>query len=257
MKSLIGLRALAGRELIELRRYSFDTVTQFLTLYVIFALVFFGARSAVRGVPSSADALPSIVAGFLVWGLVMAAYSRMSFVLIEEAATGTLEHLAMSPLGLSRILFLRFIASIAIELAVFVVFLFVMMATTGKWLHLDPGVILLLGLIIIGVQGVGYMVGGLALVFKRVQAVLQLLQFGFAALVAVPLAATPWLRYLPVAWGNDLVRASMVDGQSLAEIGWRPIASVAVHAVLWLTAGWLVFQQCERAARARGLLGHY
>lgn len=91
-----------------------------------------------------------------------------------ELLKGTLEQLAMSPLGFGRVLLSRLAAAFLFDLLVMLLFLLLMMASTGKWLHLDLLSLLpLLLLTMAGVLGIGFIMGGLALVFKQIQASLS------------------------------------------------------------------------------------
>ncbi len=55
-----------------------------------------------------------------------------------------------------------------------------MMATTGKWMNLDfVSLVPLLAITLLGAYGFGFALGGLALVFKRIQALFQIMQFVF------------------------------------------------------------------------------
>jgi ABC-2 type transport system permease protein len=164
----------------------------------------------------------------------------------------------MSPCGLRLVLIAQFVANLGIQLVVVAFLLTVMMAVSGRRLNVDLVSLLPLVLLTVaGVLGLGLMVGGCALVFKRVQTLIQVLQMGLVALIAAPLKRVPWLRYLPLSWGNQLITRVMVNGQSIFDLPGHSLLFLLAHACVWLAAGLFVFGRFEKAARRRALLGHY
>jgi ABC-2 type transport system permease protein len=243
---------------IQFRRYMFDSLGGLLSLYLVFVLLFYGARAILPGGQSSSKTLSALVVGYAVWMLSIFAYSGGGFELQEEATAGTLEQLAMSPYGLPAVLLTKFVAGLLFALVEFVVVVALNMATSGRWLHVDVvSVVPLVLLTVAGVMGVGFMSGGLALVFKRIQSITQILQFVFVALIVAPLDRIPAVKFLPLSWGNHLIRRVMVDGVRLWDMPMGDVGFLLVHAAAWLGAGMIAFAALERVARDRALLGQY
>lgn len=258
MSRLVLFKASVKRDLIETWRYGFELASGILALFVLFLLVFYGARALIGSGPGQGDTLSAIVVGYLVWMLAILAYSQTMDALVQEATAGTLEQLAMSPFGLVWAVVMRFLGSLLTQLALILVVLVLMMASTGRWLNLDlVSIVPLLLLTLGGVYGLGLMFGGMALVFKRMQSFLQIFQFLFVALVAVPPERVPVFKYLPLAWGNRLIGRVMIDDDSLFAMPATDVAFLVVHAAAWIALGTLAFRAFEKVARDRALLGHY
>lgn len=246
------------RSFIMFRRYAFDTLSGIITIYLFFLLIFYGARALLGGQQGYGDTLSGIVVGFFIWILAIFTYSELSFDLVREATEGTLEQLSMSPMGLTRVLVARFVAGLGLQLALLATLLVLMMASTGRWLHLD--VVSLVPLVVLtmtGVLGVGFVMGGLAIVFKRIQSSLQILQFLFPVLLVAPLERFPAVKYLPLSWGNRLISSVMVDGTSIFSIAPSDLGFLVLNSAVWMAIGVIVFRRFERIARQRGLLAHY
>ena len=250
--------AMVKRYGIELRRYAFNTLSMLLSFYLIFLLLFLGIRTLAGPNAQFGEALSGMVIGFTVFYLVVYAYAELSWVLIAEAQQGTLEQLSMSPLGFGRVIVARIFAALGFRTLVMFVLLVVMMATTGRWLHVDLLTIVpLLLFTIASVQGIGFVMGGLALVFKQIQAALGILQFLFVGLIAVPMDQFPLARFLPLTWGTQLIGRAMMDGDRLWTLPPADVLGVAVVGIAYFAAGFGAFTLFERLARNRGLLGHY
>jgi ABC-2 type transport system permease protein len=247
---------LSRRTLIEMRRYAFDTIFQFAGIFLLFTLLFWGARGIGGADIREGDTLPSIVIGFVVLTLVLASYYSLSSWLTQEATLGTLEQLAMSPFGLLNVLLAEFVASMWFQIAIVGVMLVGAQAVSGQWLHLDlvtlvPIVVLLL----VQMLGLGLAIGGAALVFKRVVSLANLMQFVFLALVSLPIDDHVWVRYMPIGLANHLIRLSTVHGTGLLDLPRSDLAQLVVVSAAYVAAGMAVFLRCETLARDRGSIG--
>ena len=242
---------------IELLRYLPNTISLIVTFYAIFLMLFLGI--SVIGDPASADAnLRFVIVSNAFWFLLLMGASSMGWEITTEATRGTLEQLAMSPMGLRLILFTRMLGTLVVYLAITVLMLFLTMLTAGQWLSFDlPLLAAVLIPTFVAVIGLGYVVAGLALVFKQISALLQVLQFVFLAFAFVPLSAAPWLELAPVVKGIDMVRSALIDGATLADFAARDWLSLAANGTVYLLLGLLAFGLAERRATGRGLLGQY
>lgn len=251
--------AILMRDFAMARRYYFNSISGLVSIYIAFVLALFGIRAfAGAASPIAGDGtLESTIVGFFVWTLTIYSYSDFSWGLINEAQAGTLEQLYLSPAGFRWIAAFSIMSSLLFSLIPVFVALFAMMATARVWLVFDLASLVPLMLISsLGAIGVGYALGGLALVFKRVQAVFQIVQFLFIGIMIVPHRLW-WARLLPTKAAFELIRTSMVDGLRLWQLPAAEIAVAVLVGVGYLAAGMGIFAACERVAKRRGLLGHY
>lgn len=108
------------------------------------------------------------------------------------------------------------------------------------------------------------MIGGLTLVFKRVETLADLLMMPvfIAGGVFVPLSQMPgWLaavgRLFPVTQPLESLRSVLFEGQHIGVL-WRDggLVWVVVTSFSWLAFGIASFRLGERYARRRGSLSH-
>jgi ABC-2 type transport system permease protein len=258
MATLALVTAMFKRYAIEMKRYYFNTLSMLASFYLIFVLVFFGARSFAGNEANFGGTLAGIVVGFGIFYLSMYAYAELSWVLTGEAQQGTLEQLSMSPLGLGRVLVARLASAMVFRLVIMVGFLLLMMATSGRWLRLDVVTLVpLFAFTVASVLGIGFIMGGLAIVFKQIQAALGILQFAFVALIAAPVDQFPFLKFLPLSWGTSLIGRSMIGGVSIFAMPLSDVTFLVANGLFYFSLGLLIFKFFEREARNRGLLGHY
>ncbi|MCL6580026.1 MAG: hypothetical protein K6U08_00185 [Firmicutes bacterium] len=253
----VVFEAVLRKSVLEGFRYLFNLVTGLITLYLFFLMVFLGSRWLVPGLDlgSTTEAL---VVGFSVWMFTLFAYQDICWGISTEAEVGTLEQLHLSPAGFTWVSTCLALSRFLMNLIPLGLLTVLMMLTTGRWLHLDlVSLIPLLVLTLLPAYGFGYLMGGLALVFKRIQNSFQILQFIFVAFMATPSGTFPWARFLPLNLGTQMLRAVMGEGLALWDLPASDLVTLAVVGVAYLSLGLGAFAYCTRVARDRGLLGHY
>ncbi|MFW5953223.1 MAG: hypothetical protein ACOCSJ_03580 [Candidatus Natronoplasma sp.] len=254
MREHIIFYSVVKKYFIELKRYFLNTLMTMIGIFILFMLVFFGLRNFEAGT----DTLQGSIVGFAMWIFAVMAYSEMSWGLLQEARDGTLEQLYLTPSTFRRISAYRVFGSFIFQFLLFVVFLGIMMVTTGQYLSLNAGVILLIGLTLLSIYGLGYIMGGLSLVFKKVQAGNQILQFLFILLLVLPTITDHQIIYfVPLSWGNLMINRMMVDGLSLLDFTLIEYSILLINSFAYLIIGLFIFSVMERTAKKRGLLGHY
>lgn len=255
--SLVSLfRVIFHQQLTVLVRYPVNTASMFVTLVSFFVVIFFGGR-AVAG-PALTDSLDGIIVGLFVYTLSMTAYSGLARNVTREAEWGTLERLFISPHGFGTVMAVKSAVNVCLSFLWGFAILLSMMAISGRWLTVDPlTVVPLVSLTLLSVLGVGFFFAGLALVYKRIENVFQLVQFAFIGLIAAPVQEFPLLRLLPLAQGSYLTRVAMADGVRLWEFSAWNLGLLIATSALYLALGYYCFHRATQRARAESLLGHY
>lgn len=251
------LSTVLRRRVIEVMRYPLELVSGIVIFYLFFLMLFLGARTFGGESVRTGDTLSAIAIGYVVFVLAQQSYQAIGQQLLLESTQGTLEQLAMSPVGLRRVLLTDFFSQTLIFGCTFGIVIFPIMLTTGRWLHFDLGVVPILAVMMSGIVGVGLTMGGLAIVFKRIQTLGQIVGFTFLLLVAAPVRDQPFLKLLPLAHGNTLLREVTVNRLSLIDIGAAELLTLLAVNGGWMLLGLIVFGRMEKQARQRALLGQY
>jgi ABC-2 type transport system permease protein len=262
-KHLALLRAELQREWAVMRRYWPDELAFTLTVYIVFLMVVFVGGS-MSGMAVSNEAKASALVGILMWQLSMGCLGVLGWSYFNEAATGTLEHLYLSPLGATRVFLARSAADFVRSLGLMLVAAFLAMATMGVRLYLPPlELAVILPLSVAGTYGFGFLMAALTLTVKRTQSVLQLMQFFFLFFTGsvIPLeqmhvALRLFGQTLPVSAGIVALRKVTIEGARLWEVG-DLLLQMAATSLLWLTIGVAVYKVADRQARLKGSIGQY
>ena len=251
------IKANTRKDYIELKRYLPNTIAMLVSFFIIFLAMFAGIQ--IIGDPGTKDVNTQfIIVNYVFWYLALIVVQDIGHQIANEAIQGTLEQVNMSPLGLWKIMLARLVAAIFTNSIIVVILLFAAMLVTGQWLNIDVISILpILILTLISMIGLGFIIAGMTLVLKQIGALLQILQFILAGLVFIPLSVAPFLAFLPVVKGVDLVRAVMIDGLSILSFSPFDFFVLIFNAVFYFLLGLFFFLYCERVAMKKGLFAHY
>lgn len=242
----------------EFIRYPIEAIAGVLITTVIFYGLFLSARYIAGPTLQFGDRLDTVVVGYVLWTLVLFIVNDIAIGLQIEAQTGTLEQVFLSPFGAPKVFLARAIASLTLRLVLITSILLIIIVLTGSRLRFPPSILFPLCTVLLGAYGLAFMMGALALLFKRVQQLLGLLQFPLLFLLAVPIETWGSLQglglLLPMILGADELRDLMARNQSL---DLSQFALALLNGVGYFALGLLLFNWAEREAKRRGILGGY
>ncbi|NJK62480.1 MAG: ABC transporter permease [Synechococcaceae cyanobacterium SM2_3_1] len=247
------------RTWLEFIRYPAEAMGGVAIITMVFYGLFLGAQYMTGPASQFGDRLDAIVIGYVLWTLVVFVLVDIALNLQLETQTGTLEQVLLSPFGAPQIFFARAVASLTLRLALILSILIIIMGLTGSRVSFPLLLLLPLGSVIMGAYGLAFVVGSLALLFKRVQQLVGIFQFGLLFLMATPTEewtgrAGVLAQLLPMTGGAGLLRDLMARGEPL-DVG-RWVISLGVGLV-YLGMGLLCFRWAVEQAKRRGILGSY
>lgn len=243
--------------IIEFKRYYFNSISGFATVLIFFYLIFFGVKSVSGSSPTFGQTIDGIIVGYFMWLMFIFSFQGIAWGIIEEAQRGTLEQVFVSPIPFEYQMFCRIITDFVINVLLAIPLMYFAAFTTGR--HLNFDLITLLYLLIGGTMcalGIGMIMGGIALVFKRISSFIQIVTFGSLAFTMAD-PGNIFQKLLPMAQASHLMRDLAINGLRITQF---PLSE---HAVLWGAAsmyvltGILVFRIFEKRAMLTGTLGQY
>jgi ABC-2 type transport system permease protein len=258
------VRAELLRDVQQALRYPLDLLSGIAIMYVFFLGLFTGAQSIAGPAGSfGAQNLGGLVIGFSLWFLALFAINAVTVDIESEARQGTLEQVFVSVRSFVALLWVRGIVHVVLGAAAVATLALLIQLTTGHWLNLGAANLLpalwALVLTVLQVLGLGLILGGLSLVFKRIGQVAAIVQFGlfFLATVDVSALETPWrtlVLHAPVAGGATVLRL-LNGGQYDSAL--YALGGLALDTLLYAGIGTLVFVGLQRVALRAGSLSHY
>jgi ABC-2 type transport system permease protein len=250
------LKAVIYRDLLIWVRYPLNAALGLFMGVFFFALMFYGG-TLVAGQAFS-DSIEGLIVGYFLWTLSLGAYSGIMNDIQSEASWGTLERHFMTPFGFGPVVLAKSIAIVFRTFVTSAVVLAVMLLVTRTPLNINLVTVLPVAtLTLAGALGLGLVMGGLSVLYKRISNVANLLQFAFIGLISAPVFDLPWARVLPLVQGSSMLQRAMVDGTRLWEFDLVTLAVLVGTSGGYLALGYVVFSLTTRRARRLGVLGHY
>lgn len=238
----------------EMRQYWVETVFGLLFFSGVFLALFFGVKIFI---PEGDDAvsLDGLMMGYVIFVFCSGAFNAVPETLGGYTQKGFLEQLYMTPLGFTWILIARVLATLFVSMLSTIVLAYFAMAVSGNWIDLNFVILIpLLFLAAPSIIGVGFIIGGLTLVYKRLGIVSSLAMLGIIGLVSVPALPLSAASFLPLASGAHLARLVVLEHQSL-QLG--HVVIVLLNSAFYLALGMFIYRQFERIAKKRNLIGQY
>lgn len=252
------------REFILLVRYPFELVSRLIWNLGFALMIFFGFQTVGAGLPGFEEGQLGRLLGLLITYFAINGLSNGVELIAEETQTGTLEQAALSPRPLVVIVLLRDAASYVEMFLRFALVLAIAVAVTGARFHLDvPAFAILLTLMYVGTEGLGLVLAGFALLYKRVATLSQFAVMAVFGLAILPLEGLPrWMSLFvenfPFTQALIILRQVAVAGEPLSKhLADGSVARLALNAAIYLTLGLLAFAWAEREARVRGTMNQY
>lgn len=244
---------------VNFRRYPLETGVAWLLQCAFLAAVGLGTGyyNRVAGNPLP---LENPLLGYLLWTYAAMCIDLAAFNVAREAQTGTLEQYLLNGHPPALLVTTKLVASLFSTTVLVGSVLAVMGKVFGARLSLGGVALLVIVLTLVGVIGLGLMLAGVIVVYKRASTLGTVLQISLLFLTGaiVPLEMiSPVLAstasVLPLTLGIRLLREVTLSGQVSSAL----VAALAANSAAYLAGGVLVFNRMDAVARRRGLLGHY
>lgn len=247
------------RTWILLQRYAVETISGVAGIAIAFCGLFLSARYVAGPGAQWGDRLDTVVVGYVLWSLMLFIFSDIAGGLQNEAQTGTLEQLFLSPFAAPQIFITRALANLTVQLVLNLSILGIILLLTGSRLSFPPELLLPLVTVLLGAYGLAFAMGSVALLLKQVQRLLGIVQFILFFLLLVPIESWAgsarflgWL--LPMTPGASLLRGLMAQGKPM---DWAFLAIALANGVAYFVLGLYLFHLAEREAKRRGKLAGY
>lgn len=244
---------------IQFIRYPAEAIGGVFIITAVFYGLFLSAQYIAGPGLNFGSRLDSIIVGYILWTLVTFVFFDISGNIQNESQTGTLEQLFISPFSAPLVFLTRAIADLFSQALLLIVILLLLMTLTGRWLSFPPILVLPLLTVLMGAYGLSFMMGSLALLFKRIQQLIAIVQFTLLFLLTAPMEEWTGLGKaigycLPMGIGAGLLRNLMARQQGL---DWQLLGLAVVNGAVYLAIGLSLFCWAERSTKRRGTLGGY
>lgn len=241
------------RQIREMKRYSFQTIFSMLFLNIIFLGIFYGLKSFSPDIESSS--LTNLIVGYCVWLMISTAYSTSSRDIAHEDETGTLEQVFLANASILRVLLIRLLVALVLGLVMTAIILFWTMLVTSKWVSIPLEAVAILLLSLPSAMGIGLLMGGFALYFKRIMPLIAALNFSMIGAIAMSAHGWSWKVLVPLTHGSTLIY-DIVNGR-INVFPLDQLLMIILNSGIYFALGIFVFSKFQKISIERGLLGKH
>jgi ABC-2 type transport system permease protein len=264
MSSLrIALRAEIQRHLVILAAYPINSISWLATTCLLFLALVTILDGASGGTYGREGQVLTMI-GWLTLQVGGGYIEHVSHSVSHEAESGTLEQISLSPIPLIVIFAARSVVYLVIASVRGAIAAVILSLVVGV-LPINASLVTLFLISLPGACGLGLALAGLAFVFKRTEALTELV-FGLMIFLTgafVGLEKIEWLftatqLLLPLTWAISLMRATLTSNVTLSTL-WSSgeLIGLLLHSFVHLIIGIACFVWGYRTARSKGTLAHY
>ncbi|MBZ4038544.1 hypothetical protein [Novilysobacter selenitireducens] len=245
------------RSLLQMRRYPVETALSFLILSGMFFGIAYGADAAFGNPQPAGQVATLTVLSFMGWMFCMNLLSGPAAEIEAESQSGTVEQLFTGGLSVQRILLARMSAGVVVTGAI--VSGIVLLVGRIAEVELSAQALAAVALALVTAAGAGFVLAGVALLFKKTRALVLLATFGLMP-VMIADGAAAWIGtssatlLLPFVGPMGLAKAVVMDSTSWS---WGAFCIALGASLAYFVIGLVLFGRMRLRAMRRATIGHY
>ncbi len=247
----------------EIKQYYMNYIFYNIGLIVMFIGLFYSLEY-----DSNSKEGAVLLIGLVLWQLCTSALSYLPFVVSDEATMGTLEQIFMTRTNIKIVLLSKALVSFSFNLfkalLLFIICTFIF-GNTNVFLSMGYKNIYILLIIIITTTSfymLGLLVAGLALFFKRVGSVVNILNYIilFFSNITIPASSLPIAfkgisYFISVSWAMEIIRAIVYE--NIHNTSYYVLIGFISSTICFTFIGLIGFKMSLDKAKNLGKLGHY
>jgi len=235
----------------EIKRYYLNTLSSFTIMTIIFYFIVMGINKF--GNPATlGDSIQGLAVGYIVWMALVGTMTDLSWTIINDMSIGLIEQSFISPIGPTLIYlfyqFSNFVFVIPLEFLIMII----VFKIAGLSIIVPPIFLISLLLLMIQGYGIGLILAGITLRFKRTQSILSLIQF---AIVGVLMGNFDGIwKFLVPANGFIDILGKIINGIGTSVYDWFYMLT---SSAIYMIVGVIVFDYFANVVRKRGEIAQY
>lgn len=237
-------------------RYHFGVITDIIVFSILLSVFLFtDSGESYRKIYNYSNYKEFIVLGYLAWVYASTAISSIAQIISGELKMGTFYKKYNSRYPLQLLLLGRFIASLIIETVVTIILLLFSKLVWKVDITFHPMIIFTIIISTLGMYGIGLIVAGLIIFYKRIGSITFLIQTGLLFItdtIPVSNGILSISKLLPLTSCNLIIKYLLI-GRNYS----KEFIQMSITTVAFLTIGIFIFSFFLKKARKKGNLLFY
>lgn len=237
-------------------RYKFSITSDLIVMILLF-MFFIGSNTGAsfNKTYGNVDSRQLLFAGYIMWTISIAAISSLTLVISKEAKNGTLQVLFHSKYPLEIILFGEFLSSQMIHSVIILILSSIAYFLVNIPIVITPELLIPIIFCGLGMFGMGLFLTGMSIFFKRIGAVILLVQLSLLFVTdTIPTAQgiKNISKFIPLTIANDVVR------KILSNISYsQELINLIIISAIWILVGIIGLRFFINRAKEKGNLFFY
>lgn len=152
---MTSFKAELWRQFYLYKRYSFNYISDFFLLILMFMAIFWGGSLVGGGVLGKS--LNALVVGYVLWSLIQNTISQMGTTVMNNAKSGILEQQYLMPISTKRLFLNKSIVNMLMSFVQAILILIVVMFFTNHWIKFPTVMVIPFLLSLVVTVGLGYL----------------------------------------------------------------------------------------------------
>lgn len=214
-------------------------------------LLFFALYTLFNNIVETDNSSRAIfIVSYALWYFSLAIITEPGWVILSESTRGTIEQWWLSPYPFWIILFSKIIAGNVVNSLRTILLVILILITTKSSVELGMNSLFILLISLLGMYGVGFVLAGISLIYKRVQDIIPILQYLLLAIISLPPNDNFLVNLIPIYSSSNLLKQSIIGTTIL----YGDYLSFLIVSILVFCIGVLFFIICEINVRKKGTL---
>lgn len=253
-KTFLIFKAELIRSFLLIKTYPMEIFSNILVIFISFVAIYFGI-----GITSGTNNMniDKLFLSYCFGILSMLIISDMGSNIAAESITGTLERIYTMPSRLFPVILIRCIISLILNILYIGIFFVISIFILKIKINFNFNLIFIFIGILPGLLGIGYILSGLTLRYKRLGDIYSLLQFFYLFLALIPYEKFPlFLKYLTGIVPGVMAIQILRDYQTINLYSLNFYLMI-IYGILHLVTGLYLFKLFEKLTLKKGYLGRY
>lgn len=237
-------------------RYKFSVISDI----VVFSLLMIFFLTSRTGTSLSekymgADYRTLLLVGYIAWTLSISAISSVGNEISSELSKGTFYRKMHSKYPLVILYLGDLIASFVTQIVVIAGLLIIAKVFWNVSISFSFTIVIALIINLLGMYGIGLIVGGLSVLYKRIGAIVLLIQLGMLFITdTIPISQSllAVTKVIPLTSCNEVIRTCLSNN-----VDTYSFVMLLLSSAIWIIIGGIVFYMSIRKAKRRGNLLYY
>jgi len=237
-------------------RYKFSVISDI----VVFSLLMIFFLTSRTGTSLSekymgADYRTLLLVGYIAWTLSISAISSVGNEISSELSKGTFYRKMHSKYPLVILYLGDLIASFVTQIVVIAGLLIIAKVFWNVSISFSFTIVIALIINLLGMYGIGLIVGGLSVLYKRIGAIVLLIQLGMLFITdTIPISQSllAVTKVIPLSPCNEVIRTCLSNN-----VDTYSFVMLLLSSAIWIIIGGMVFYMSIRKAQRRGNLLYY